>query len=252
MQQDAGSLPIPPAAIRLYYYTTKAWGQKILWERRLKIARYQELNDAFEILPFDASNRRTRAYWRRQVAKVLHGSHGIVCLSATWRNPQMWAHYADKQSGMCLGFDVMREFAAPIRYVDRPLAEPTLDRGSRELPVAVIEAALRHKHSEWRYEEEWRIRAPLANGEDGLYYLPFDRGIELREVILGPRCSLSSADVVHAVASPPLDVEIFSTRPAHDAFRIERHELLTTHNVRGFRSVLSAAPDATWSLGDGH
>ena len=71
-------------------------------------------------------------------------------------------------------------------------------------------------------------------------------GLDLREIILGPRCTLQPGDVVEAVTSPPLDVEIYAARTARDRFAIERHELVETHNISGFRAELAMAPDAYW------
>ena len=56
------SIPTPGHK-RLYYYTGKQWGIKSLWEKRLKIARYQDLNDPFELIPFDRTNKRSRQFY---------------------------------------------------------------------------------------------------------------------------------------------------------------------------------------------
>lgn len=31
---------------------------------------------------------------------------GLLCFSDNWKSPVMWAHYAAKHHGICLGFDV--------------------------------------------------------------------------------------------------------------------------------------------------
>lgn len=242
--------PAASDTVRLYYYTTRAWGMKTLWERRLKISRYPEANDLFELLPFALDTRRSRSFWADCLARLGTGAHGVVCFSDAWNDPRMWSHYGQKQTGLCLGFDVLRAFARPVAYLEAPLPDPFAHRQARRrLPDAVLEAALQHKPAAWRHEREWRVRAPLGAAQDGLHYLPLDRGIELREVILGPRCSLAPGDVLHAVESPPVDVDIFATRAAWGSFEIVRHEEISTHQVPGFRQRLSQAPDATWELG---
>ncbi len=245
--------PTDSPTIRLYHYTTKRWALKLLWERRLKITEYAELNDPFELMPFDATRPRVRRFWAERIAALDEGEHGVICFSATWRNPRMWSHYAERHTGICLGFDVARSHAEPVRYIDRPLPDPfEHDRGAtRRLRPEIVEAALRHKPAAWRDEEEWRVRAPLANRHDGVAYHAFDGGLDLREVILGARCTLAPEDVVEAVAAPPLDVEIFATRPAHGSFAIERHELVESRQIAGFRAELAQARDAYWhELGD--
>ena len=50
--------------MRLYYYTSKQWGMKSLWEKRLKIAQYADLNDPFELLPFQQQDKDARTHIR--------------------------------------------------------------------------------------------------------------------------------------------------------------------------------------------
>ena len=66
---------------------------------------------------------------------------GFVCFSPHWNNTLMWAHYADKFNGFCLGF----EFDNPLcRNVDiekafttfRGRAYYTLDFGLHEMIYA--------------------------------------------------------------------------------------------------------------------
>ena len=230
--------------IRLYYYTGKQWGLKSLWEKRLKIARYQELNDPFELAPFDLSKKASRTLWDRQVERILANGHGLICFSEDWRSLQMWSHYGEKHTGLCLGFDVDGEFAAPMTYIDQLLPDPT-DQG-RELRSAtseILEAALRYKSSVWRHEKEWRLRVPLPQSIDGLCFKKFDDHMHLREVIIGPKCSLTPADVVEAVVNPPMDVEIFQARTAFGSFEMCKHERISTHTATGFRAALRLAKD---------
>ena len=230
--------------IRLYYYTAKPWGMKILWERRLKIAQYKDVNDPFELIPFDRTETETRAFWDGQVEKLFAAKHGMICFSEDWRNSLMWSSYGDKHTGICLGFDVLRAYAEPVTYLDKPLAPPQLHGPAShpDVAVAALEAvALRYKHAGWRREREWRVRAPLTHPHDGLYYQAFDDAIHLREVILGARCPLQPADVVQAVNSPPLDVEIFAARAGYGRFEIERHELVSPHTITGYRQRLLQA-----------
>ena len=70
---------------RLYYYTGKQWGMKVLWEERLKIAQYREVNDPFELVPFDRTKKKSRDFWDRQVDSLLLGRFGILCFSEDWR-----------------------------------------------------------------------------------------------------------------------------------------------------------------------
>ncbi len=234
-----------PQTLRLYYYTGKQWGLKALWEKRLKVARYPDVNDPFQLLPFDRRDKRLRAQLQARVDQLLSGPHGILCFSEDWRSILMWAQYGEKHTGLCLGFDVVRELAEPVVYIDTPLREPALDRTQvlRGMSDAVFEAALRCKYSGWRHEREWRLRVRLTEATDDLHYKEFDDSLHLREVIIGPRCNLLPADVVEAVSSPPLDVDIFKATASLDSFEIRRHEEVAAHTAQGFRAALARARD---------
>ena len=55
---------------------------------------------------------------------------------------------------------------------------------------------------------------------------------------------MTPADVIDAVVNPPLDVEVFQARAAHDKFEICRHALVDTHNRKGSRAARALAKDA--------
>ncbi len=234
----------PAETKRLYYYTGKQWGLKALWERRLKIARYEDVNDPFELVPFDLTSRKSRKFWTEQVSRLLASSHGILCFSEDWQTTLMWSHYGEKHTGMCLGFDVPRQMAEPVQYIDRPLRDPLDPRKElRGMSTDVLESALRCKYVGWSHEREWRLRARLESAIDGIHYKDFDDELHLREVIIGARCSLSATDVEPAVSNPPLDVEIFQAQRAHGAFEVCRHLEATPRTVNGFRARLALARD---------
>jgi hypothetical protein len=106
--------------MRLYYMTAAKWAEVILKERRLKLSRFHEANDPFELNLIDS-----RDQGRRTIAKMIEKHHtertGMICFGATWDNPMMWAHYADKHSGICLAFDVDDTLVSIIDYTDKKI-----------------------------------------------------------------------------------------------------------------------------------
>jgi hypothetical protein len=105
------------SGMRAYKFLSVQCGLKSLYERRLKIARLDELNDLFELVPFTFSDEGER--WAVEQTRLELGKrYGIVCFSADWSNPVIWAHYSDKHRGVSLGFDIQDERTRPIKYVD--------------------------------------------------------------------------------------------------------------------------------------
>lgn len=208
--------------MRLYYYTAKQWGMKSLWEKRLKIAEYADLNDPFELLPFRQTDKEARAHINT-VVKVLSNGHGVLCFSESWRSTLMWAHYGDKHKGMCLGFEIEDgPHLTKIDYVSKRLPSPIdFRKPLGGIDEAMLVNCLNVKHSGWKYEKERRLRVSLDDQRDGIYYCSFNSVMELREVIIGARSSLSIVDVAEAVGTQPeSDIEVWTARAAHGAFNM--------------------------------
>jgi len=222
--------------MRLYYYTAKQWGLKILWEKRLKIAQYANLNDPFELIPFDLSDKESRNVWRSAVTALSIG-HGVLCFSESWTSTLMWAHYGDKHAGLCLGFEIEDgPHLTKIDYVDSRLPCP-IDKEQELAGINsdVLEKALNHKHSGWAYEKEHRLRVSLQDKRDGNFYYNFNSAVRLREVIIGAQSTLSIIDVAEAIGNEPEDdVEIWTARPAFQTFSLCRNEARPHEIIAGF------------------
>lgn len=225
--------------MRLYYYTAKQWGMKSLWEKRLKIAEYADLNDPFELLPFEQTDEDARKHLK-MVTDVLSDGHGVLCFSESWQSTLMWAHYGDKHKGMCLGFEIEDSpFLTKIEYVPKRIPSPIdLSKPLGGVDEAMLIQCLSNKHSGWEYEKEYRLKAWLQEKRDGVYYKAFDNGMELREVIIGARSSLSIVDVAEAIGKQPdADVEIWTAHTAHDTFSMCENRELPRQTISGARKA---------------
>lgn len=85
----------------VYHFLNSHYGLEDIRERRLKISRIMELNDPFEFLGVDLSDRQFRKAMKKTKAQ-LSKTKGLLCFCKTWRNPLLWGHYADKRRGICL------------------------------------------------------------------------------------------------------------------------------------------------------
>jgi len=221
--------------MRLYYYTAKQWGMKSLWEKRLKIAEYGDLNDPFELLPFAQTGKDERKHIK-EVVKILSNGHGVLCFSKSWRSTLMWAHYGDKHKGMCLGFEIEEgPHLTKISYVSKRLPSPIdFSKPLAGVDQEMLSKCLNVKHSGWRYEKEYRLRVSLNDRRDGFCYLSFGRRLQLREVVVGARSTLSIEDVAEAVGrESEADVAIWTARAAHGAFNMCRNRELPMTIVPG-------------------
>lgn len=213
--------------MRIYYLTNCHWAEVILRERRLKLSRFHESNDPFELRLIDDRSRSIRKY-TRIIADYFEKNVGMLCFGENWRSPPMWAHYAEKHAGVCLGFDAEESLLTTVEYTDEKIR---VDFG-RELPQfglsqPLLRQLLTTKSKHWSYERERRILAHLevCDPKTALFYHDFDHQLVLRELILGCRCPWSDADARRYLGAVSAVVHVLKARPAFGRFEmVERQD----------------------------
>jgi hypothetical protein len=208
--------------MRVYYMTSAKWAKVILKERRLKLSRFYESNDPFELRLIDSRPRDTRQFVK-MIEDYYNKNVGLICFGEDWISPVMWAHYAEKHTGLCLGFEVEDSLLTKVAYTDEKIAVPM----GAHLPKFGLSAALltkvvSTKATDWSYEHEYRVMGRLAKQDPrtGLYYTDFGPQIQLREVIIGYRCTWSIAITRETVAEVDAPVRICKARPAFGKFEM--------------------------------
>lgn len=216
----------------LYYYMTSAkWAEVILKERRLKLSRFFESNDPFELNLIDS-----RSKGRREVVRMLVDYHnkntGMICFGKTWQNPVMWAHYAEKHSGVCLGFAIEPSVLSKVDYTDNMIdVELGVHLPGGGLSADLINKVILTKSTDWKYEHEWRALSQLKTPDpvNGLYYTDFGQQVELRAVIIGHRCTWTPGNVATMIGGHvTAPVRVWKARPAFGRFAmVEQHKMPT-------------------------
>lgn len=193
---------------------------------RLKVARFSDLNDPFELMALNFRERRTR-----QVVldfKNTYDSHtGLLCFSADWKSPVLWSHYGSRHAGICLGFNLTKTLAQFVRYEDeRILAQLGENPDPAAIDQELQELLLCTKYRHWQYEQEVRVFVLLENAvrEGRLHFRAFDQDLHLAEVILGPLCSLSLDAVRDLTRARHPDAVVFGSRLAHKYFAVVPQE----------------------------
>ncbi|MDD5384004.1 MAG: DUF2971 domain-containing protein [Gallionella sp.] len=208
--------------MRVYYLTGAQFALSNLALRRIKIARFSDLNDPFELLGVDIGNREHRTAFR-ETKDQLNESKGLICFSRSWGSTLMWGHYAEKHTGICLGFDVQNKFLEPVIY-SKGLLKISIDQntGEPKLTEQFMKRLLLTKFYDWKYENEMRLFVDLDHKtvESGKYFYPFSDNLELREVILGPRCELPIEGVRNIVADLEQPVTVIKSRIAFTRFEV--------------------------------
>lgn len=203
--------------MRLFHFLNAEYGLKDIRERRLKIARIDALNDPFEFLGADVSNRQRRTLLNGTKASLAK-KHGLLCFSKNWQDPVQWAHYAANHSGLCLGFDISDHLPRQISYVNSRF------NWSDEIDENFMTQLLFTKFSHWSYEDEYRMYTDLKDCEDGLYFADFSETLQLKAVIVGARANVTREQLADALGDLQASVETFKVRPAFRSFRIVRNK----------------------------
>jgi hypothetical protein len=203
--------------MRVYKFLNEYFGLKSLSAKRIKISEIHELNDPFELIPFDLGDRRHRAAMLRTRDQLAADGIGILCFSAAWHDPVIWAHYSDKHKGICLGFEIPdnKDLYRLVRYEPKRLPFPRdLDTSADARDILFI------KYSNRAYEQEVRVCIHLPQAENGLYFCDFDETMQLKEVIVGANCTLSRSDIAKALGLLAGQIALIKARAGFTKFEV--------------------------------
>lgn len=116
---SVAAIPPPDASfLRLYHLTSAEFAVSDIGLGHLKVARFSDLNDPFELMALNLRESRTRKVVR-EFKDAYDSKTGLLCFSSDWTSPVLWSHYAAKHSGICLGFDLQRGLAEEVQYDDK-------------------------------------------------------------------------------------------------------------------------------------
>jgi hypothetical protein len=208
--------------MRVYHLLPEDRAFNDLKRRRLKVSRFDDMNDPFELLAVSLKTKRHRAALRG-IKTEMDRQYGALCFSRHWRNPMLWSHYAAKHRGICLGFDVPKRLAQPVNYNADRLEldiERQLARSTRDIRLGL--KLLTTKYAGWEYEDEVRaiVRLSEPDTETGFYFCDFGPQLALKEVIVGPRSLLSRSAVSAALSKKDVGVSLLKARLALKTFSV--------------------------------
>ena len=208
--------------MRVYHFVDAAHGISNLFLKRLKVSRFDQLNDPFELLPVDLLDNRHRnaitTFKQDQIA-----SKCMICFSAKWFNPVLWGHYAKKHSGMALGFDVPDELLWKVRYKAERV-KLNFDQDSMQLVNGeqAVETLVSTKFLDWRYEEEYRqiLNLDSTYREGNNNFIGFSESLILREIILGLECDLPIAQIRQALDKDNANIKVLKAKMDPNKFSV--------------------------------
>lgn len=162
------------------------WAIQAIEKRWLKISRFKELNDPFELSCINLRDKNMRNFNMKSV-DVLNNAYGLVSFSSDYKSPLMWSHYADDHRGICLGFDVDESDLIKVRYKKDRVKFDGRSHLSKKDALDIFAV----KFNGWAYEKEQRIIPVLKNSHrsKGMYFELFSEKLRLTEVLIGVKCN---------------------------------------------------------------
>ena len=206
--------------MRVYHFLNSEYGLAAIDDRQIKVSRINLLNDPFEYLQFESDNYAVRLIQKHRKTEA-NKYYGVICFTQQFSNPVLWAHYADKHRGLCLGFDVPDSQLLPIEYVDKRHPASSFTKALDQTDDDFLKFMLTKKHKHWSYEQEFRTihRFGSKMKHDQLCFAQFGSDLQLSEVVLGYRTTITKAILTRALRNGGLSVPV--TRVAPSATRFE-------------------------------
>jgi hypothetical protein len=210
----------------VYHFLKQEHGLDTLRKRRLKVSFANDLNDPFEHLAIELSDGELRSAMRRALSDQAQ-IHGLICFSESWRSPVMWSHYAERHSGVCLGFEIPDECLSEVRYQDARIEyDPEVLESDPEAAKVLMRRLAITKFSDWSYETEWRAFVSLSETtqENNLRFLPFSEQLQIKRIIVGHHSSISRQQIANVIEDHNPRPECFKARPAFTSFQMTRQK----------------------------
>lgn len=175
---------------KVYYHFLSSNNALIDLDRgAIKVSLINELNDPFELKPYLRRNSSIRAQFNK-VRKDVSKKYGLLCFSGKRDESLLWGHYADKHSGIALGFQLNKspEDIIEVEYCSERIRYELTNNKSLD-EKNFLNLIGKRKYQNWSYENEYRVWVDLKKciRINGKYFVEFDREFILKEILLGCR-----------------------------------------------------------------
>lgn len=221
---------------RLYEPVADEWARRVVARECPSLSAKDTKKMADELLAELRQNPSLFEKRKDEITNSQYDKFGICSFSAVKDNLLLWAHYADRHRGTCIGFDTKRiiDYSDRVIHDRKELLDLRPARYQNDYPkhdlfttndmedISDIEDLIYTKAADWAYEMEFRL----------VYWGRKDFAVELgvqaiSEVILGCRVSLEHRDkVICAYSSLSEPPKVFQTKKDKDSFRLQLDRLI--------------------------
>ena len=209
--------------MKLFHILPEQWALEAIKKQRLKVSRYSDFNDPFELTAMVLDDKFDRTVINEN-KKKLDEIIRVLCCSASWNSPLLWGHYGDKHKGVALELEVPDSAAEAISYrkTREKVDLETLFSNRDEEAKRRFFKLCNTKYIEWGYEDEYRIQFTeedfyTDNGHD--FYDLGDQ-IKIKGVVIGALNKTLTESAIRASLPKGHKISVTTTRTAFRSFNI--------------------------------
>lgn len=219
--------------MRLFTFLSEKYALEAIKNQRLKVSRFKDLNDPFELFGAEMSQANSRNVFRN-FKQEMNKKIGLLCFSRDWKNPLLWSHYADRHNGIALELEISSELIKEVIYSNERLTEIKKVYRYEKFTDNDIYKLLTTKFEAWKYEEEMRIFVQLSDciKEGRYYFYDLNDQIQLIGIIHGTLCQKPVRDIAKIIPTGK-QLQVQKARLAFKTFSVVRNKLTNITTVNG-------------------
>jgi hypothetical protein len=216
--------------IRLYRYLTAEAAIKTIETRLLRVGRFKEFNDPFELrLGIDKADQLSPQELGKEIKDnedFLNRANeifGVHCFSSVIEDPILWSHYADSHCGIAIEVECVKKQMLAVEY-DKPLPKLPRDRNLNETEVKdILVSVLKRKSQSWSYEKEWRgiVKLDECDVGNGMYFKKLSQD-DIHSIIIGCRSAVNTNYILRALnMNGWTNVQVAKALLSHQEYKVE-------------------------------
>jgi hypothetical protein len=177
-----------------YYFTSSEFGIDDLNNEWIKVSTLDSLNDPFELKPYLRYESEKRKKYYKTYEEVSK-EWGLLCFSKDWEEPLLWSHYADKNKGIAIGFEILQGQIIEVDYNSGPKRKEIELTENSSIDKNLFLDLAKIKYEKWKYENESRILVKLEDCVPSSsiilrltghpLFIKFANRLKVKEIVLG-------------------------------------------------------------------
>jgi Protein of unknown function (DUF2971) len=207
--------------MKVYHFISEKYCLQSLVEQRLKLSTLDDLNDPFELLSIDFTDRSLRPIFNK-LKKRIADRIAMICFSKNWNEPLLWSHYADRHKGCVLEFNIDDSKLVEVIYQKNRVSIPKQNILSKNF-IGFETKLFSTKYEGWHYEDEVRLflEKNKLTKSGNLYFNDFSLDFFPSSIIIGP---LSKLDISTIKKKLPTGrtIKFVKSRLAFRSFKVVR------------------------------